>query len=147
MLLLAYLSVRSRKPSQFILIPQLAVLVFAVSSISIVGPFASPYLTLAKYVLLTSALLAVVASWQRVPFAEAARQIRRYTYWPAALAALAFSGCVIWQVHTDPQNLARLRQEESISGLVRTWAHNHPDGILALYKKQEATGTVPGGWP
>ncbi|HTQ08531.1 MAG TPA: hypothetical protein VMI31_00525 [Fimbriimonadaceae bacterium] len=141
------LATRRWSESRFLLVPQLGVLLFGLMSTFFLGPHTSPTKSLALIIGFGFLLLVLVAGLQRTSLAEAARQVRRYSYWPAALCALGFCGAVIWQTVADRHEMLLLRREESISPVIRSWARAHPDGLLAQMQQDDAHGVVHGGWP
>ena len=134
-------------PSVFFLAPLLCVALLGLLSIPLLGPFLSVPGAVLAYVMTVLTLLVLIAAWQCSPLAEAARQARRYACGLAAFSALAFSGAVVWQVVADRHGLSILRQEESLSPVIRKCAREHPDAALSQLKEDDAKGITHNGWP
>ncbi|MFI5386221.1 MAG: hypothetical protein ACHQ50_08885 [Fimbriimonadales bacterium] len=138
---------RAKEPSTFPVAPLLLTLLFGWTAVLYLGPFPSVVKGTLAFSILAVTLVTIVASWQGAGVDEACRQIRAAGGWIGALASVCFAVCIVWQVDADRHQLELVRQEESISGVLRTWAHEHPDGLLAQMKSDEAKGITHGGWP
>lgn len=138
---------RSDKPATFFLAPFFCATMFGLLAIPLLGPFTSYLNAIGAMALMLLTLYLLVAAWQVAPIAEAARQVRRYATGLAALAAVGFGGAVMWQTIADRYGMAALRQEESLSPVIRKWAREHPDDMLDNLKKEEEYGITHGGWP
>jgi hypothetical protein len=130
---------RNREPSKFFLLPQLAVLALGISCPLLqVALFVSGKASFLHYIALFLIEVTTVAAWQYVSLAEAARQIRRYTYWVVAVVAFMLGMVIIWESIVDRKGISYLTDSGPSASEARQWAHEHPDGLLAEYRIEDA---------
>jgi hypothetical protein len=121
---------RRRTSSELFVVPQLAAFVLGIGLLTLLAPPTSWPLALSRFIVVVAIVFATASAVQGVPVADAARQMRRYSYWPTALAGLSCGAALTGYLVYDAGQLRQLRSAETSAVAARQWARDHPDGLL-----------------
>jgi hypothetical protein len=116
--------------TEFFLAPQLGAIALGIGLISTTVEPASWPVLLTTFAVTLAIVLTAVTAFQGVPVGDAAGQMRRYAYWPTAVAGLWCGLALTGYLWHDASQLRMWRKQEASAVEARQWVRDHPDGLL-----------------